>query len=154
MKVVSTPTYWARTASAPLLDLKPEIWQDRDRRLDVLRDLVLKYIYEVREKEERVYNKGRRGCCLMWGTKSYGYISYLTPRKELMQNFYSNGTGHTLLGRYNPRTYTYRRKMKWERRSPRYTYLQSNAMSHRVSSLARGFRQTRWVSVIQPDQEG
>lgn len=47
-------------AKPPLLDVKSEIWQDRVKRLDALRDLVLKYIDEAGEKRDLVYNKGRR----------------------------------------------------------------------------------------------
>lgn len=44
----------------PKLRLDPEIWKDRVRKLDALRDLVVRHIDRAREKQEGVYNRGRK----------------------------------------------------------------------------------------------
>ena len=38
----------------------PEVWIDRIKRLDALRDLVAQHIHSAREKQTREYNKGKR----------------------------------------------------------------------------------------------
>ena len=43
-----------------VLKVPPEVWLDRVKRLDTLRDLVAKHIDKAREKQEREYNKSRR----------------------------------------------------------------------------------------------
>ena len=40
--------------------IAPEVWIDRVKRLDALRDLVARHIHSAREKQERHYNKGKR----------------------------------------------------------------------------------------------
>ena len=43
----------------PVRKINPEVWKDRLKRLDVLRDLVAKHIDDEREKQKRRYGKGR-----------------------------------------------------------------------------------------------
>ena len=38
----------------------PEVWQDRIKRLDVLRDMVAKNIERAGDKQERLYNRGKK----------------------------------------------------------------------------------------------
>ena len=38
--------------------IDPEVWKDRIKRLNVLRDLVAKHIDDERDKQKRRYNKG------------------------------------------------------------------------------------------------
>ena len=44
----------------PVLRVPPEVWVDRLKRLDALRDLVAKHIDSAREKPTRLYNKNKR----------------------------------------------------------------------------------------------
>ena len=50
----------------------PEVWQDRRKRLDVLRDMVAKNIERAGDKQERLYNRGKKhvtfnvGDSVMW----------------------------------------------------------------------------------------
>ena len=40
--------------------MSPEVWVDRIKRLDALRDLVARHINQAREKQTREYNKNKR----------------------------------------------------------------------------------------------
>ena len=44
----------------PILKVPPEVWIDRIKRLDALRDLVAKHIDQARESKTREYNKNKR----------------------------------------------------------------------------------------------
>ena len=44
----------------PILKVPPEVWVDRIKRLDALRDLVARHIDQAREKQTREYNKNKR----------------------------------------------------------------------------------------------
>ena len=44
----------------PILRVPPEVWIDRIKRLDALRDLVARHIDQAREKQTREYNKNKR----------------------------------------------------------------------------------------------
>ena len=44
----------------PILRVPPEVWLDRIKRLDALRDLVARHIDRAREKQEREYKKNKR----------------------------------------------------------------------------------------------
>ena len=43
-----------------VLNIDPELWKDRLKRLQFLRDLVAKYIDDAREKQKLNYDKGRK----------------------------------------------------------------------------------------------
>ena len=44
----------------PILKVPPEVWVDRIKRLDALRDLVAKHIDQAQERQTREYNKNKR----------------------------------------------------------------------------------------------
>ena len=77
----------------PLARLSAEVWQDRMKRLDALRDLVARHIDEAKEKQARHYNKGRRDVRFAVGdlvlrrvrvlsNAAQGFSSKLAPKYE------------------------------------------------------------------------
>ena len=60
----------------------PEVWFDRIRRLDVLRDMVAMNIEKAVEKQEKYYNKGRRFVTHNGGNEVMRRVHVLSASKK------------------------------------------------------------------------